>query len=121
VQSQTRRHSAPADGAGGGAGGRPGGGTDACDLLIDADLEGIRPKGLDGLAVGMDLIVRLDRQDNYRSVVCVRSDGEIVGALSAFRSVNTLVNCLEDEVGYVVRVMSIGSGSCHVRGGRADR
>src|ERR1700719_4651557 len=57
----------------------PGGGGDACDLLIDSDLEGVRSAGLRDLAIGSELTVRLDSEGAFRSVVCVRSDGLVVG------------------------------------------
>lgn len=100
-------------------GGGSGEAADNCDLLIDVDLEGVRAAGLQGLAPGAILAVRLERQDRYRSAVCVRPDGEVVGALSAFRSISTLIRCLERDVEYSVEVTRLGPGSCHVRGGRA--
>lgn len=119
---ETQRPPAPAEKAGGGgSSGGSAGGVDVCDLLIDVDLEGVRSKGLQGLAVGADLTVRLDRQGGLRSVVCVRTDGEVVGALSAFKNLSALINCLERQVEYSVRVTDIGPGSCHVRGGRTGR
>jgi hypothetical protein len=101
-------------------GGGSGGAADSCDLVIDADLEGVRAAGLQGLAPGTILTVRLERQDGYRSAICVRPDGEVVGALSAFRSISALIGCLEQDVEYSVEVTHVGPGSCHVRGGRAS-
>ncbi len=108
-------------GSGGSGGGSGEGDGDACDLLIDVDLEGVRSSGLQGLLVDAELTVRLDREGAYRSVVCVRPDGVVVGALSAFRSVSTLISCLERNVEYAVRITEIGPGFCHVRGERVDR
>ncbi len=98
--------------------GKPGSVQDPCDLTIDVDLEGVRAEGLKGLVVGEKLGVRLDRAGSLRSVVCIRNDGVAVGALSSFRNLSQLLNCLERGVQYTVIVKRVAKGSCRVQGGR---
>lgn len=92
--------------------------ADSCDLQIDADLEGIRPDGIKGLNVGDELQVVIMPEAHFKSIVCVRSEGQIVGALSAFTSLTRLMRCLEKGVDYQVLVTEVGKASCHVRGER---
>jgi hypothetical protein len=91
---------------------------DPCDINIDVDLEGIRADGLRGLIPGVELSVRLEWSGSLRSAVCVRENGLVVGSLSSFRGISLLLNCLEKGVKYTVTVTRIGTGSCHVQGGR---
>jgi hypothetical protein len=99
------------DGGGGGA-------TDPCDLTIDVDLEGVRAAALSGVSVGDTLRLDLDQQGGFPVAVCKRSDGTILGALSAFLSLSQLIRCLQSGVQFRVTVTQISSGSCHVFGGR---
>lgn len=91
---------------------------DACDLLIDVDLEGVRHSILATLKVDDLLEVALHSEGQFPSVVCRNSGGEIVGSLSAFLSVSQLVRCLRAGVAYRVAVTQLRPGGCHVVGGR---
>lgn len=93
---------------------------DQCDLEIDVDLEGVRAEGLSGLAVGDELDVRLEPVGAFKSAVCVRKDGQVVGALSSFLNLSQLLSCLEKGIKYAVTVTHIGAGSCHVTGERIE-
>ncbi len=91
---------------------------DACDLMIDADLEGVRLPRLVRLKVGDILKVELRAAGAYPTVVCVDDEGEIAGALSAFLNLVQLIRCLRDNVKYQVTVTQLRPGGCHVVGGR---
>lgn len=93
--------------------------ADPCDIPIDIDLESVRAAGLRGLLVGAVLSVGLEQVGTYKSAICKRTDGVIVGALSSFTGLTQLISCLDKGVSYVVEVTHVGTGSCHVRGGRA--
>lgn len=104
--------------SGGGAGGGSEGGSSPCDIQIDTDLEGVRADALAGLEVGAPLAVTLHPTSSFRVAVCVKPDATVVGSLSAFRSLTQLLECLEQGVAYRVEITAIGSGRCHVKGGR---
>lgn len=91
---------------------------DACDLLIDVDLEGVRLPRLARLKIGDMLDVELRSEGPYPTVVCVGDDGEIVGALSAFLNLVQLIRCLRTGVRYRVAVTQLRPGGCHVVGTR---
>jgi len=94
---------------------------DGCDIVVDLDLEGVRRDGLGGLSKGDRLTLRLDLVRGYQSIVCVRADGIIVGAIGNFPRHSALLNCLRRQVPYVVVVTEVRSGACHIYGQRADR
>lgn len=104
----------------GNKGARASGGAngDACDLLIDVDLEGVRLPRLARLKIGDPLGVELRAEGPFPTVVCVDAEGEIVGALSAFLNLAQLIKCLRDGVKYQVGVTQIRPGGCHVVGTR---
>ncbi len=104
----------------GNKGARASGGAnnDACDLHIDVDLEGVRLPRLERIKVGDSLVVELRAEGQFPTVVCVDSEGEIVGALSAFLNLAQLIRCLRDGVNYQVGVTQIRPGGCHVVGTR---
>lgn len=104
---------------GAGSGLPSGSDPDPCDLQIDVDLEGVRAPALSGLKVGDPLAVQLSQRGKFTSVVCVDEKGAIVGALSAFSGLSSLINCIRRGHQYSVRIVSIGTSSCHVSGGRA--
>lgn len=101
-----------------GVGSGPEAGAGPCDIQIDTDLEGVRADALAGLKVGAPLAVSLDPTSSFRIAVCVKPDATVVGSLSAFRSLSQLLECLEQGVAYRVEITAIGSGRCHVKGGR---
>jgi hypothetical protein len=94
------------------------GSSDACDLTIDVDLEGIRPAALTNLKIGDALILELLQSASYPVIVCKKQDGTIVGSLAAFLKISQLVRCLQAGVQYDVRVAQLGSGACRVFGRR---
>ena len=91
---------------------------DPCDLTIDIDLEGLRQGILTGLALSSVLNVRLLEQGGFQAVVCETNNGDVVGALSAFKGLSTLVKCLTRGERYQVAITALESGRCHVFGGR---
>ena len=93
-------------------------GADRCDIRIDTDLEGIRLPALFGLAKGDVLQISTEFADRHPIAVAVRSDGVIVGALAAFQNYANFLECLQGGVKYAVAVTQLGSGHCHVIGGR---
>lgn len=93
-------------------------GVDRCDIRIDTDLEGIRLPALSGLAKGDVLRIGTEFVDRHPIAVAIRSDGKIVGALAAFRNYAIFLECLQGGVKYAVTVTQLGSGHCHVVGGR---
>lgn len=103
-----------------GGGGTPKGGeSDPCDLFIDTDLEGVRAAALAGLSKGDQLTVALDLSTPpFTAVVCKKADGTVVGSLAGIVSLSQLRTCLRNGVLYTVTVTSVGTGNCHVVGGR---
>ncbi len=101
-----------------GTGASVGANGDACDLLIDVDLEGVRLPRLARLKIGDPLRVELRAEGQFPTVICVDAEGEIVGALSAFLNLARLIKCLRDGVNYQVEVTQIRPGGCHVVGNR---
>ncbi|MER9291284.1 hypothetical protein NKI71_13645 [Mesorhizobium sp. M0510] len=93
-------------------------GVDRCDIRIDTDLEGIRLPALSGLAKGDVLRVGTEFVDRHPIAVTIRPDGMIVGALAAFQNYANFLECLQGGVKYAVTVTQLGSGHCHVVGGR---
>lgn len=91
---------------------------DACDLLIDVDLEGVRLPRLARLKIGDRLEVVLTAEGPFPTVVCVDTEGEIVGALSAFLNLSLLIKCLRNGVKYQVGITQVRPGGCHVVGVR---
>ncbi|UXT20483.1 hypothetical protein FY140_07050 [Agrobacterium tumefaciens] len=92
--------------------------ADRCDIRIDTDLEGIRLPALSGLAKGDVLQISTEFADRHPIAVAIRSDGMIVGALAAFQNYANFLECLQGGVKYAVTVTQLGSGHCHVIGGR---
>lgn len=121
IQQHAENLSAPKpkagkDAAGSGLGGIEG--ADRCDIRIDTDLEGIRLPALSGLAKGDVLRIGTEFVDQHPIAVAIRSDGMIVGALAAFQNYANFLECLQGGVKYAVTVTQLGSGHCHVIGGR---
>ena len=116
----SKRASTSSSSKAGNKGGRPPGGAndDACDLLIDVDLEGVRLPRLARLKIGDPLGVELRAEGPFPTVVCMDVEGEIVGALSAFLNLAQLIKCLRNGVKYQVGVTEIRPGGCHVVGTR---
>ena len=92
--------------------------SDPCDIVLDLDLEGVRADGLEGLQKGDRLTLRAEPKGTYSSVVCVRADGMVVGAIASFVKLTALVNCLSKGVRYFALVTEVRLGGCHVYGGR---
>lgn len=112
----TTKLKASKDASGFGLGGFEG--ADRCDIRIDTDLEGIRLPALSGLAKGDILQISTEFVDRHPIAVAIKSDGMIVGALAAFQNYANFLECLQGGVKYVVTVTQLGSGHCHVIGGR---
>ncbi|MER9072005.1 hypothetical protein NKH80_04155 [Mesorhizobium sp. M0904] len=93
-------------------------GADRCDIRIDTDLQGIRLPALVALKKGDILRVDIEFRDRHPVAVAIRSDGVIVGSFNAFEKYATFLECLGAGVRYSVEVTEIGSGHCHVVGGR---
>ncbi|MCM5554072.1 hypothetical protein [Pleomorphomonas sp. NRK KF1] len=104
------------DAEGAGSGGFEG--ADQCSISIDTDLEGIRLPALSGLSKGDALRIGTDFFEKHPIAVAIRSDGMIVGTLASFQNYATFLECLQNGVEYVVTVTELGSGHCHVVGGR---
>ncbi len=104
-------------GNGGGKAGGGGGGSDDCDIIIDCDLSGIRPEVLAHVAEGDQLTLRLEPGTPYRSVVCVTTNGEVLGALTGFLGHGQLITCMDRGVAYTVAIQTIRTGQCRVVGG----
>ncbi len=117
-QGEPKNNKQSLRGIGGGEGGASAPPADICDLTIDTDLEGVRATALAKVSVGDTLVVDLDTAAGFPVAVCKMADGTIVGALAAFRKLAQLISCLRNGVLYEVQVTHIGSGSCHVAGGR---
>ncbi|WP_332119866.1 hypothetical protein [Azorhizobium caulinodans] len=93
--------------------------ADACDLMIDVDLEGVRSTTLNAVNVGDSLNVVMDPAG--LSAICSTLDGGVLGALSAFPGIAQLMSCLRRGERYLVSVTAKGAGHCHVVGGRLTR
>lgn len=114
--SRTPKPAAGKDVAGFGLGGFET--ADRCDIRIDTDLEGIRLPALSGLVNGDVLRIATEFVDRHPIAVAIRPDGMIVGALAAFQNYANFLDCLQSGVTYVVTITQLGSGHCHVVGGR---
>ena len=88
-----------------------------CDIEIDCDLVGIQPAVLTTVREGDLLTVRLDDAASYRSVVCVTSSGQILGAIANVPGQTNLIACLSRSLRYAVQIRELGAGRCRVRGG----
>lgn len=93
-------------------------GTDPCDILIEADLEGVRIDTLASLRVGETLRVEVFEQDGIPSAVCITANGSRIGSLSALEGLTKLIRCLRNGVSYEVTITELQAGRCHVRGTR---
>ncbi|WAJ29541.1 hypothetical protein [Antarcticirhabdus aurantiaca] len=96
----------------GGTGG--GSGADDCALRFDVDLESVDPAVLAVVPVGTDCAVTLHRQGGYDVAVVVAPAGGIVGSLSGFRGLATLLRCIRDGNVYVAAVTARTANTCHV-------
>lgn len=114
-------------GSGGGLGRRSGGlprpggsgigggtGADACALRFAVDLESVDPAVLAGVPVGTTCAVALNRQGGYDVVVVVAPAGGVVGSLSGFPGLATLLRCIRDGNVYEATVTAKAANTCTV-------
>lgn len=86
---------------------------DPCDLQFRTDLVGVRPS-ISDVRVGHTLAVALLEQRGARSAVCLTADGQVVGALAAFRGLAQLMKCLVQKNRYVADVEVVSKSQCTV-------
>lgn len=107
-----------------GAPGGSGGGRsnrDACDLIIDVDLDALQLAELQACRVGETLTIVVQVRGRAQAAVCVRQNGNVVGSLSAFQGLTQLLSCLGQGHGYQVTITQLSRTACHVNGGRVTR
>jgi hypothetical protein len=87
---------------------------DECDIRIRIDLMGVRSEIAQRLRAGDLLEIVLVVDGNLRAVVCQTSQGDQVGALSAFPGLARFVGCIEQGVRYSALVEKSSGHSCSV-------
>lgn len=90
-------------------------GDDPCDLRFQVELVGVRSEVAARLAVPCVLEVAIVERGEVASAVCRTEDGDIVGALAAFRGLAQLIRCLKDEVPFVALIIAVSATRCEVR------
>lgn len=108
----TRRTSRPA--GKGKAGGGEDGGADPCDREFDASLTSVDIAVAPSLHTGERLRVVLRIQGNFESVVCLRPNGDYVGALAGIIGLSQLTKCLRDGRLFDATITSVSGGSASV-------
>ena len=66
------------------------------------------------LRTGEQLRVVLRIEGNYESVVCVRLNGDYVGALAGITGLSQLTKCLREGRSFDATVISVSGGSVSV-------
>lgn len=94
---------------------------DTCDLQFELDLVGLQPDVSRRLVQGDMLSVVLLPMGQIDSVVCRTSDGQIVGALSAFRGLAQLIACIKKGVKYEAFVVTASTTRCAVEVARVEQ
>lgn len=89
-------------------------GRDDCDLAFTIDLVGVRRDATRGIRPGDVLEVRIQEQAGTSAAVCETADGKVVGALSGFRGLATLLDCLDGGTEYEAVVEAVGPTRCTV-------
>jgi hypothetical protein len=87
---------------------------DDCDIRFRIDLMGVRTKIAAKIRVGDVLEVMLVREGSLRAVVCQTTQGDRVGAVSAFPGLAKLIECIERGVRYSAFVERSNARSCNV-------
>lgn len=88
--------------------------ADACALRFAVDLESVDPVVLAGVSVGTICAVTLNRQGGYDVVVVFAPSGGIVGSLSGFPGLATLLRCIRDGNVYAASVTAKTTNTCNV-------
>lgn len=91
---------------------------DPCSFQFQVELVGVRSAAASQLAPGHFLDVALIPKGDAVSVVCQTFEGDVVGALAAFRGLARLIGCLRDGLQYQAEVVEATATRCEVRVGR---
>ncbi|WP_315752504.1 MULTISPECIES: hypothetical protein [unclassified Bradyrhizobium] len=87
---------------------------DSCDLRFRIDLMGVRAENVRKVRTGDVLDVVLLTDGKLRAVICQTSQGDPVGAVSAFPGLARLIDCMEQSVRYSALVEKTSGQSCSV-------
>lgn len=87
---------------------------DDCDIRFRIDLMGVRAENVRRVRSGDLLEVVLVTDGKLRAVICQTSQGDPVGAVSAFPGLARLIDCMEQGVRYSALVEKTSGQSCSV-------
>lgn len=96
------------------AGGGEDGGADPCDREFDATLTSVDMTLAPMLRTGERFRVVLQIEGNYKSVVCVRSNGDYVGAFAGITGLSQLTKCLREGRSFDATLNSVSGASVSV-------
>ena len=89
-------------------------GQDKCDIRFRIDLMGVRSEIARQVRAGDIVEVILVVDGGLRAVVCQTSDGDHLGAVSAFPGLARLIECIEQGVSYSAVVEKSSGQACSV-------
>lgn len=89
-------------------------GADPCDREFDVSLTSVDMAVAATLRAGAKLRVVLRVSGNFESIVCERSNGDYVGAISGIVGLSQLAKCLREGHSFDATIITITSASVFV-------